>query len=308
MQWNQIKTLFILCFLILNIFLLQEFVEKREQVDLELLSDSSTEEKITDNIKGLEDLSDETVNESYISAKRKQFTLEDVETLEDKTEQEAAIINGNVLYSKLEEPISLSEDTTNDLVQETLESTVLSGSNYHLWNRNEDTNTMIFFQHNQDLPIYYSQTAYVLFIMNEQNQVTHYIQTMLEDIEEGEPKQLIKPSDAVANIYSKGSLKVNDEVTADKLGYYQALSSTENEVQVYAPTWKITINGNQDYFVNAVEGHSLSNGDISFLQKTADGLLTASPDTEETENEEALVDEVSTLLEEILEITRVSGE
>src|SRR5699024_11318478 len=76
MQWGQIKTLFILCLLILNVYLFYQFIDKQNESDLRVKEapDSSIEAKLkNENIK-VGELPQEEKRESFISVKQRTLT------------------------------------------------------------------------------------------------------------------------------------------------------------------------------------------------------------------------------------------
>ena len=84
MQWGQIKTVFILGFLILNVYLLIQFLEKQDQEDLSLLDreESTIEEKLnSENITITRELSEEEEREPFLSVRQKIFDDDDKDQL-----------------------------------------------------------------------------------------------------------------------------------------------------------------------------------------------------------------------------------
>src|SRR5690625_190845 len=79
MQWGKIKTLFILSFLILNIYLLVQLLEKQEDADKDILerSESTIEEQLKEDQIVIPELPEEQAKEPYISVKEKVFEEED---------------------------------------------------------------------------------------------------------------------------------------------------------------------------------------------------------------------------------------
>ena len=80
MQWGQIKTLLILSFLILDIYLFAQVLEKKEQADLTILEQepSTIEEQLSAESITIEELPEEIEEETYISVHQKLFTDEEL--------------------------------------------------------------------------------------------------------------------------------------------------------------------------------------------------------------------------------------
>lgn len=272
MQWGQIKTLFILCFLVLNIFLFQQFLVKKEQSELGSIPESTIEDKLAAEHIVHEDLPEGTEKESYITAKRKQFTEKDIENIGSSDNQEVRILNGNVIASEFEDPIPLNPESTDIEIAQMMKEYVKFSDKYVFWQWNKDLNTIIFFQKYNNKPIYYNQGGLLLITLNEDNEMVSYVQTLLEDIEpQGEEKELVKPLQAVETLYYQSELLYEDEITEGVLGYHTLVLN--EAALVFAPTWKISVNEERSYFVNAVLGNFFASNDINFIKEAKANLL-----------------------------------
>src|SRR5690625_1956757 len=132
MQWSQIKTLFILCFLVLDVYLLFQFFEKQEQTDLGLLEreDSPIEEQLkAENIK-IGKLPEEESDESFLSVKPKTFTDSELKEINDLKNQEAISINGNFIISEFEKPVPLPSGGSKDKIEELVKKSILFPDEY----------------------------------------------------------------------------------------------------------------------------------------------------------------------------------
>ena len=79
---------------------------------------------------------------------------------------------------------------------------------------------------------------------------------MLEDITEIKNQAILSALDAVLILYKNRLLERNDEVIDVELGYYTLVPLKSS--QILAPTWRISIAGKDDFFINAVEGHIIN--------------------------------------------------
>src|SRR5699024_10458316 len=106
LQWDQIKTLLILSFLILNIYLLVQFTEKQEQADLSVLehTESTIEDQLeAENIK-IPNLSNKKYNETYISVERNEKVKEELKKLKELKNQDNEGIQNTINITKVDEP------------------------------------------------------------------------------------------------------------------------------------------------------------------------------------------------------------
>ncbi|WP_407269407.1 two-component system regulatory protein YycI [Radiobacillus sp. PE A8.2] len=276
MQWGQIKTLFILCFLILDIFLIQQFLVSREP-DIPYLPESTVEEIVKTNIKGVEDIPTETTQASYLYASRKQFTEEEKAMVSSFTNQETEIVNNNLIVSLFKEPLAYNQDNPSDI----LPNYVLYSDQYVYWGKNDASNTLIYFQKSDDKPIYYNSGGILLIFLNEEGEMVQYVQTMLTKEEDEEDQyDLINAFDAVTYLYRSNSLIEEDEITDYRIGYHTVIPLYDG-VQVFAPAWKITVNGQKNYIVNAIEGHSYPKTDNVFISETIDEFLQVMEEKQE---------------------------
>ena len=149
MQWGQIKTIFILTFLVLNIFLFTQFLEKQKQDDIGILEqqDSPIEDKLAnENITIPEELPEVQEKEPFISVAQKVFTEEDLNSIENGAQQETEIVNQTFVISKLNDPIKVPENATDQTIEELVENIIMSPEQYNFWDWNEDLNVLVFFQ------------------------------------------------------------------------------------------------------------------------------------------------------------------
>ncbi|MYL34460.1 transcriptional regulator [Pontibacillus yanchengensis] len=269
MQWGQIKTLFIICFLILDIFLAQQFMQKQKQSEYGLLDDSTIEEQLEAEDITLGDLPKENVKQAYISAKRHTFSLQEQEEQKEKLEnQEYEVFNGDILISTFKEPIPIDLEAPEQDLASKVKNQVLYGDRYTFWSWNEKSRTLLFFQNYKEKPIYFNENAIIIAFLNEDNELISYAQTMLDNIHStGEAQELIKPIHAVETLYTQNQLYSGDRVNAMNLGYH-TLVPLANGVQVFSPTWKINVNEKRNHFVNGVEGQLISTDESQFVNET----------------------------------------
>lgn len=270
MQWSQIKTLFILSFLILNIFLAIQFVGKLEEEDYGFLEydDTSIEQKLTEENIVITSLPSGKEQESFISATQRVFTKEDLVEIKSQKNQDVEIINDKFLISLFEESVAIPNEDETDVIEGFIKSHFLFPDDYKLWSWNKEFNILIFFQNKGNRPIYYNQNALILVFLNDKNEMMFYTQTMLGKSESiKEKKDLIEPMTAVETLYNSNELRPGDEITKIELGFHTRVP-TEQGTQVFVPAWKVTVNSDKKYFVNAIEGWVFSSDEHEFLEET----------------------------------------
>lgn len=275
MHWGQIKTLLILSFFVLDVYLFMQFTEKKEEADIAVLEEqtSTIEDQLKSDDINVENLPDKDYEETYISVKQENFEEDDLkdESLENK--QDPMIYKYNLIGSKLDKPAKIKEDASAETITDVLEDTVFYPEEYTFWNWNRDANIIIFFQDKKDRPVYYNQNGIVLFYLNDDNEVEYYTQTMLGEEESvSEEQKLIDPMHAIEELYDDNELSEGDTVSDVKVGYHTRVPF-ESGVQVFAPIWKINVNDENDYFINAIEGFTFSSDEEEFLYDVLDSNL-----------------------------------
>lgn len=268
MQWSQIKNVFILAFLLLNVYLIYQFNEKREQADVPVFEqhESTIEYQLElENIE-ISDLPEGDLKETYISVNQRLFTEEEFEEISDIEGQEMMLINRNLIATVFEEPIPMSEEDSTEEIEEILGEYILFPEEYSYWDWNKDANIIMFFQNKRERSIYFNQNGLVLFYLNDENDVIAYTQTMLDDVtQRQEEKTLIKPLTAIEILYNENNLNDGDKITEVNIGFHTRVP-LENGEQIFVPTWKVVVNDDRDYFVNAIEGLLFSGDELEFLE------------------------------------------
>ncbi|MCT2537863.1 two-component system regulatory protein YycI [Aquibacillus koreensis] len=274
MQWSQIKTLFIICFLVLDLFLLRQYLASQKSEITTIPQVSSTEEDLSVNLYGTEILSrDQVMKEPLITAASKEFSEEEISTLKSLPNQDIAVVNNTTIISRFKEPVPINVES---IKPETLQNSFLNSDQYVKWDEEEDTNIIVYFQ-TMERPIYFNRAGLLLIQLNEDNEMIGYIQTMLVEVDEPkEDRTLITDYNAVSTLFNNAKV-IRSEQTIEKaeLGYHNLIPSPYG-VQVLNPTWKITVSerdNRESFLVNAIEGHYFARDEDTFLANTIDSFV-----------------------------------
>ncbi len=266
-DWSKTKTIFILAFLTLDIYLAIEFFELRNQSDYAILQEATIEEKL--EVEGIvySDLPDDIDKSFYITAKSKDFTLNEVAKLEN---QALVLTNTNIeeesfrtLNMKLDKPFPLPEVNMQSKINQFLKDNVISGELYHYWYTDEESNSIICIQTYNNQNIFQSREDHIgmiIFYLNEDNEIYSYEQSMLEEIKKVEEQEsAISALKAIEALYNKNYLTPNSELVNIQYGYYTHIPLSNQ--QILAPTWHIIVetenSERKDFYVNALEGDVL---------------------------------------------------
>ncbi|MFT4414560.1 two-component system regulatory protein YycI [Fredinandcohnia humi] len=250
MDWSNTKTLFIITFLILNIFLGLQLVQKKDGSQLDLLTELSVDEKFAQEEITYRPLPKEPKESSYISGKIKIFSEEDVENLKN---QDIDIATPGLLKGVFQNPIKLSL-TDFPKINQFVRENMIFGDSYAVWDVDEESKTVVLFQQYKNRFIFNTSNISGLLILdlNDKNEVISYQQTLITDVEEHEGEELITPIQTLEMLFNNDHLKSGSNVTKVEIGYYPLVPFSES--QLLAPTWHIVIDEKTDIFVNAIEG------------------------------------------------------
>lgn len=268
MQWGQIKTLFIICFLILNIFLVKQLID-RQQDEITFIPITSREDELKFNINGLDNISDETYTAPLIHTQNYNYNLRAKEEIEALSGQKAVVVDNYYLFSRFNEPVDFDFDDS----ESELRDYVLNGDRYTYWGELESANVLVFFQE-MEHPVFYNANAILLIHLNSEGHMTQYAQTQLRIVGSPEDgRSLIKQYDAIYRLYHHfKEILTGDTITQASLGYHNLVSLPNGEM-ILNPTWDIQVNNNDHHFINAIDGHNYPQNDQFYQEKITD-LIT----------------------------------
>lgn len=250
MDWSKIKTIFILTFLVLNIYLLYEFLKIRDSTKYGIVTETSFEEELAaDQIKYVE-LPKNPIREMYVSANSKIFHKEDFTKLKD---QQITIIDDTLVHAVLTKPVKLMPDYEQTELISFINNKVLNGDQYQYWEKDDQQRTITYYQKYKNKTLYNNINGKLILYLNEKNEVISYKQTLLEKIEGlSEKQEILRALKAIEALYENGDLQSKSKITKAELGYYTLVQLSAS--QVLTPTWRIVVDDKENLFVNAFEG------------------------------------------------------
>lgn len=269
MDWSKIKTIFIVTFLILNIYLLSEFYKIYESSQIDYMSETSFENRLKTEEITYGELPKSIKKEKYISATPKKFTKEELEKIADTTLKGQAITikNETTLESVLDNPYPLKDDFSPDEMTTVLKNNIYQGEQYRYWEVSKSDNTITYYQQYKEKVLYKNINGELVFYLNEDNEIVGYKQTILENFEEfSEDENILQPLKGIETLYENGELAFGSKITEVELGYYTLVHLTSS--QVLTPVWRFVVNGEENLFVNAIEGQiiQLNNEDKKIVE------------------------------------------
>lgn len=265
MDWRKTEIIFIITFLLLDIFLGVIWFNKRLADNTEKLNSSSIQESLkSDHITYPDDISEKPTSGAIFTAEPYIFQLKELNSL---TDQSLTILNqGTILSAKLKEPIKIDKKNDSDKLKKFIEENVFKGSSYAFWKYDKEENELVYYQIMHKSPILFEKNAYIRFSLNKDGEVTSYEQTLLEKQNDlKEKRNLISSSVALETIYQHGKLEQHSQIKAITFGYYTTVKlSTGN---VYFPVWcfEIKRKSETEYLLVNAEDNQIIN--ISEVEK-----------------------------------------
>lgn len=252
MDWSKIKTIFIISFFILDVYLLYQYLENRNMNQYEIMTQTSIEDRLAaDEIEHV-NFSKEAIKASYLSAKPKSFTKKELLELD---ESEVTTMDGTTLAVELKDPVKVYKNFHPSELNAFLKNHVIQGLDYSFWEYDEANHRLVYYQKYNGQTFYKNKNARLLLYLNKENEIIFYEQTLLVNIEEISDKvEVLSPLEAIETLYEERMLPPRSEITKQELGYYSHVQPTS---QVLTPTWHFVINDEENVFVNALEGDIL---------------------------------------------------
>ncbi len=252
MDWSKIKTIFIVTFLILNIYLLNEFYKKYDSSQYDYVSETSFENKLkTEEIEYAE-LPKNVKKNALISATPKKFSKDELMELTNTILQGQSITikNETTIESELKEPFPIKDEFNLEELAPLLKNHVFQGEQYRFWKVNEAEQTITYYQQIDGKQLYKNVSGELTFYLDKENRITGYRQTLLEDVEElSEEENIHQPIKAIETLYENGRLPFGSKITKVELGYYTLVHLTSS--QVLTPVWRVVLDEEEDVFVDA---------------------------------------------------------
>lgn len=271
MDWSRTKTIFIVTFFILDLFLGYQLYQKQSENKFEYMSESSVkiEDQLAKSNITYEELPEAPKALSHVIGETYAFSTEDVDNLISDDASIKISEDDIRLHVTFEEPRATIEAETES--KSLLSYHALFHEDYvfaeHLSDKN---NSLVYIQTYDGRPIYQkedSANGQITVHLDENNDITGFSQTYLVTTEEGKEQEILSAIKAINQLFNNNKLKDDDKITQIELGYYSLI---KGKVQVLAPTWFIEVNGERHYYVNAING-LIDDPNTELIQEIGEG-------------------------------------
>ncbi|MEW9108549.1 two-component system regulatory protein YycI [Cytobacillus gottheilii] len=251
MDWSKIKTIFIIAFLVLDVYLIYEFSKLRDASQLALESEASVENRLRADGIEFPELKNDNNEVNLINAERAEFTEEDLEDAKFD-EQSAEINRGKELVVSLDEPYAIDEDADLEELNTFLDAYIIYADQYAFWEKGETTIT--FYQTFEGKMFYKNNNGRLTLFLNPEGEIVSYTQTLLTSIEDRvEVEDPVPPLSAMETLYQNGKLLPNSVITDVEIGYYTFLSENTTTYTL-TPVWRFVVKDQGSLYVNVKYG------------------------------------------------------
>ncbi|KQL57301.1 MULTISPECIES: two-component system regulatory protein YycI [Bacillaceae] len=243
MNWNRTKSIFIVVFLLLNIFLGWQFVDRVLEGQLQSI------EQAPEIVERLDDnnitLPDEDVNTSdargvVLEGSRVSFTNEEIEQLENNGHSVETIgQSSNVIRVELEEPMNISQllnANTEEAFAPLLAEHVLYGEEY-VFSRREG-HFLHFNQLYNQVETYIDNDEALTVELNDDDEVIGYEQQRYSFSENRDERDMTPYMTAIRVLLDNHYLSMNNTIERIEFGYY---SLSDQTPRFFSPMWAVTV-------------------------------------------------------------------
>lgn len=264
MDWNKAKMLLILTFLILNVYLAVQLMDR--MIDPRI---------VTTNADGKTVLKERKIDEKKLQPVSKEIgylTAEvDTSSLAPKigsTIKDAvtSVKNQSEWSVRLTKPYPLETKAMRDSATAFVQSAAAYGTDYTFWKYDSKHNEMTFVQTYKEQPLYSTPQqsrkddamigpSLLVLQLNDQKEIVSYKQRHLNKVvRQAQDVTLLSASESVIQLSEQGLFPASKRMTSQQLGYFCLVTEGTKSVQILPPTWQIELNGEELYFVNAIDG------------------------------------------------------
>ncbi|WP_332632449.1 two-component system regulatory protein YycI [Halalkalibacter flavus] len=251
MDWSRTKTIFIITFLLLNVFLSWQLIETHNMNQISMITEATIQEVLRENNVKIEiDLPEEDSSGLLVVGKHADLSQEEVPTLDA---QELELIDKHTILSELEEPFPLTREDFLAELSTFLSTYVFEGDEYRFGGFDSGKNRVFLYQVFGDKTAYTLDDEPLILQLDEQLQIVSYQQRYFQfEEQDGEEREMLSSLKAIEVLLNDQLVRPNQTITNVQFGYYSFFSPT-GDVQVFAPMWRVTVDG-ETYLVHAIGG------------------------------------------------------
>jgi regulatory protein YycI of two-component signal transduction system YycFG len=268
LNFKKVEIIFILAFLILNVFLINIFVNKYVSTASQSIDNREVDIVTEFEAKNIQydEISDEVLRIPFIRALN---TTVDEEDVVDVTEDTQSIeVNENHILSQINTPIQLEgvdvDTPAGDLSDSALASLnqfmnneVFQGSQYRFVSYDKAASEVTYMQETASGAVIADGTGEIVFQVNDDFAVYAYDQTITGGTAiQGDERTVISEKQALENAYLNNGIPEDSTIVRTFLSYRVTL--VLEDMTLYHPVWTLLIRTNEDttqrVFVDGING------------------------------------------------------
>ncbi|MFC0561263.1 two-component system regulatory protein YycI [Halalkalibacter alkalisediminis] len=251
MDWSKTKTIFIITFLFINVFLTWQLIETHNVNQISMITEATIQEVLRENNVTIEnELPEEDVSGLLVIGKLLPLPIDQLPSLE---EQDPELVDEHTVLSVLDEPFELPREQGAAPLETFLSTYIFEGDDYRLGDYDSDENRVYLYQVYQEKTAYTFEDQPLILHLDDQQRVISYQQRFFQfEEQEGEDREILSSLKAIEILLNDQLVRMNQTITNVQFGYYSFFSPT-GDVQVFAPMWRVTVDG-EIYLVHATGG------------------------------------------------------
>lgn len=264
MDWSKAKTLLILTFLILNVYLVVQLMDRMIEPRI-VATTASGKTILKDREIDEKQLQSVSRDIGYLTAEVDTGSL--APTSSSPIKDAITSVQNQVEWSvRLAKPAPLDPKAMRDAATAFVQSSINHGSDYTFWKFDNKHNEMTFVQTYKGQPLYSTPEqsrednamigpSLLVLQLNDDKEIVSYRQRHLNEVvRQAQDVTLLSASEAVIQLSEQGLFPASKRMTGHKLGYFCLVTEGTKSVQILPPTWQIELDGEELYFVNAIDG------------------------------------------------------
>lgn len=273
MNWYKTKTIFIVCFLLLDLFLGYKIYDNSKE---NTISDAISD----DNVQGSElkvtattPVTPESVN--FLKGTQMEFVddkgelSQEIQEMEKSKPQKIEPFNsGTEIRGTFKNPIPVPKNEAER--KKLLNTYIYKGIEYEYWKKDSKSNTLLFVQTFQNKPVFIQNNDLNMLTFHiKDNQIVSYQQSYFKFDKIDNTINIISAETAISNLQDKSSdLMIGPHSTISKirLGYFNLVGDI-NQL-IFMPVWELTVKTSggdsklRKFFIDA------SSGEIQTIDET----------------------------------------
>ena len=268
MNFKKVEIIFILAFLILDVFLINIFINKYVGTPSQAIENQSIDivtEFKANNIQ-YDEISDEILRIPFVRALNTTLNEETVSELTEDTQ--SVEVNANQILAQINTPIQLEgvtaetpsgelSDSALSSLNQFINSEVYQGSQYRFISYDKSASKVTYMQETASGAVVADGNGEIIFQVNDDYAVYAYDQTITgETASQGEERTVISEQQALENAFLNNSIPDESIILRSFLAYRETLAL--DEITLYHPVWTLLILTNegttQRVFVDGING------------------------------------------------------